>query len=229
MLKPLLLAATAVLATAPAAHAAEYLCQGTATGPAGQVLAFLVVDEGKIVRGRNDWLPRIDPSSMPGAQLVVQRPYSDPQTGVLGPVSGVQVVNQAMMNPPQTDKALVAVSSNTVPPIGKFWQMYANAAAAVKAGPGQPGAPAGAVPVMVVGSVPFGRDDPRSVALLDSLATANTVITSVSDEKGTVLISRGLFWLNDRPGAEALNRQAFGLAKEAAAAPQTQCKPNTPG
>ncbi|MFC3077148.1 hypothetical protein ACFODL_03490 [Phenylobacterium terrae] len=75
-----------------------------------------------------------------------------------------------------------------------------------------------------MGTVPFTREDEGAAPLLDSLTSARTVITSVTDFQGEVLISRGLFWLTDRAAAEALTREAHAKAKAATADPQTLCQ-----
>jgi hypothetical protein len=69
------------------------------------------------------------------------------------------------------------------------------------------------------------REHPDAISLLASLETARTVITSVTDEEGKILIGRGLFWLTDRAGLEALSSQALAHAKTAAAEPKKKCKP----
>ena len=99
--------------------------------------------------------------------------------------------------------------------------MYGQAVAQMKAGRAPQGVPKGGKPVQLVGAVPFSREDGFTVPLLDSLAEARTVITAATDEKGQVLLSRGLFWLTDRAGAEALNSEAYRKARAAANAPES--------
>lgn len=228
-MKSRIILALAAMVLAGPAVAAEYVCQGQANGEPGEVIATLVVDETRIVRGLMRWAPRRDASSTPNAALILERPYTDVDAGTLGPYSALLSINQAPMNPPRSEVAVVAVSSNVAPsPLIKVWGLYGQAVAQMKAGRGAPGTPAGATPLFFNGSIPFTRQEAPAVALLDSLATSNTIITSVTDPTGQTLIARGLFWVNGRAEAETLGHEALRLAKEAATAPQTRCRANTP-
>lgn len=213
-------------ALAGPAAAAERVCRGEAKGRSGQVFVFLSVDGGRILRGTSRWAPPADRSSTPGAALLLERAFEDPDAGTLGAYTALRALNAASLDPPAAERAMVGVSSNTVQPIFKEWRMYGQSVADLKAGRGVQGAPAGSQPLSVVGTVPFTREDEGARPLLDSLADARTVITSVTDLNGQAPISRGLFWVEDRAGAEALTREAHAKAKAAAADPQKLCEPS---
>ncbi|MFC3077149.1 hypothetical protein ACFODL_03495 [Phenylobacterium terrae] len=116
------------------AAAAERVCQGEAKGAAGEVLVVLEVDGGRITDGGARWMPPADRSSTPGAALLLERRYADPEAGVLGEYTALQALNAASMDPPAADRAAVGVSSNTIQPIFKEWRMYGQAVADLKAG-----------------------------------------------------------------------------------------------
>lgn len=224
-MKTIFLAAAALAAALPA-RAAEYVCAGQARGPAGEVHARLDVQDGRIARGAWSWFPPPDRDSTPTARLAIARDYADPTKGRLGPVALAVVMNVATVEDLKHEHAVVAISSNTAKAVLKPWRQFTQAAAELKGGraprSSQPGEP-----VAFVGAVPFNRQDEGAGALLDSLDTARTVITSVTDVEGKVLMSRGLFWLTDRGGAEALGEAAHRQALEAAKTPESRCKPVT--
>jgi hypothetical protein len=217
------LAMALALAATPA-FAERLVCAAKATGKAGEVSVDLTLADGKITEGRWSWRPPSDPSSTPAAMLSLSRGYLDVETGRLGPFDGLVSFNVAPFDPPKVERAIVGASSNTVKPVFRVWRLYGEAAADLKAGRPLRGAPPGARPAAFGGAVPFSRQDEDVRPLLDSLTDARTVITSVTDEKGKVVVSRGLFWLTDRAGSEALGAKALADAKSAAADP-ARCKP----
>ena len=216
--------AAALAVGGSSATAAELICENSVKGKAGEAHARLVVRDGAIVGGSSSWLPTPDRSSTPGAMLVLSRDYADPLTGAAGPVRMVISGNAARAAELKHERAIVAVSSNTVQPVGKEWQMFGNAAAEAKAGRGPPSPDA-----ILFGTVPFDRSDSRAIPLLDSLDQARTVITSVISADGTAVISRGLFWVNDHAGADALAKQAHAKALRAAQGGKTGCKAEAAG
>ena len=61
-------------------------------------------------------------------------------------------------------------------------------------------------------------------ALFDSLDTAESVVVSVSDDKGRKVVGRALFRLDERKGFEALAAKARTDAFKAAVDPEKACK-----
>jgi hypothetical protein len=216
--------AAALAVCAGPATAAELVCESSAKGKAGEAQARLVVRDGAIVSGTLSWLPTPDRSSTPGAMLVLSRDYADPLTGAAGPVRMIISGNAARAAELKHERAVVAVSSNIVPPIGKEWQIFRNAAAEAKAGRG-PSSP----DAILFGTVPFDRSDPGAIPLLESLDQARTVITSVISADSTAVISRGLFWVNGRMAADALAKQAHAKALQAAQGDQAGCRAEAAG
>lgn len=223
MRKLLLWLAPVVAAAATSAHAASYACSATAEGPAGSVEMLIAVADGRQVGGLLRWSPVADKSSGPASRLMLERSIEDVQAGVLGPVRRVMVMMAAPVGDDGAENAVIGLSSNTVQPIFWPWRMYRDAFAAEKAGQAHPGTPPGAKGVMIVGTSQMERND-GSAPLFDSLDTADTVIVSVSDDKGSKVIGRALFWLNNRKGLEVLVTKARTDALKAAADPEKNCK-----
>ncbi len=218
--------ASFTIAAMPAAAAADLICEARAKGSAGEVVVRLILRDGHIREGSQDWTPPSDKTSLPGASVAIHRPFADPVAGRVGPVAGVAALMAIPADRLVSERGLVAVSSNKSPPIFKESRNYAQAVAARKAGRA-PQIPPGSKPVVFVTVMPFGRADAANVPLLDSLDEAESIITSLTDERGApILDGRGLFWITDHAGSQKLSREAHEKAMMAATSAKDRCKPS---
>lgn len=215
--------ATLTVTASPAA-AADLVCEARARGSAGEVVVRLTLRDGKIREGHQQWMPPADKTSLAGASIAIFRPFADPEAGRLGPVDAIGALLLIPDDRLVAGRGLVGISSNTSPPIFKESGMYARAVAAKKEGRA-PQVPPGSKPVALMTVIPFNRADPTAVPLLDSLDGAQSVITSLTDERGAAILDgRGLFWIADHAGSLKLSKEAHEQAVEASASAADRCK-----
>lgn len=210
--------------TVQPAAAADLVCEARAEGAAGQVVVRLILRDGQIREGHQQWMPPADKTSLQGASVAIFRPFEDPKAGRLGPVAGISALMLIPDDRLVAPRGIVGVSSNKSPPIFKESGMYARAVAAKKEGEAPQVSP-GSKPVALMTVIPFNRSDPSAVPLLDSLDGAQSVITSLTDERGAgILEGRGLFWIADQAGSAKLSNEAHAKALEASTSAADRCK-----
>lgn len=210
--------------TAPPAAAADLVCEARAKGSAGEVVVRLTLRDGQIREGHQQWMPPADKTSLAGASVAIYRPFANAEAGRLGPVAAISALMVIPDDRLVAGRGLIGISSNKSPPIFKESGVYARAVAAKKEGK-SPQIPTGSKPVALMTIIPFDRADPATVPLLDSLDGAQSVITSLTDERGAAILDgRGLFWIGDHTGSVKLSKEAHEKAVEASTSAADRCK-----
>ena len=200
------------------AAASEFQCVAEAeTDRAAKVGAIVGIAEDGARTANVFWAPRPDPKQsfgFAGVQLV--RTVEDIEARRLGPVTTLVAVSMVEVEDVICKQAVVVASTDRTEPVAQEWELFAQLMA--------PDEVRG-TPVAIVGAVPFGRAEPKSRALVDSVAQSRTLIVSVHDLETLQPYAKSLFWLTDGEAAEVAMREALALALKKAEAPQANCEP----
>lgn len=204
------------------AAAAEFQCAAEVeTDLADKVGAMVKIADDGARTASVFWAPRPDPKQSFGhAGVQIVRTVEDVEAGRLGPVSTLVAVSMVKLEDVVGKRAIVIASTDRTEPVAQEWKLFAQ----LMASDDERGKP-----VAIMGAVPFGRDEPKSRALLDSVALSRSLIVSVHDLETLQPYAKSLFWLTGDEAVETSMREALALALEKAEAPQANCEaPDAP-
>ena len=209
-----------VLATRAAA--ADFQCVAEVeTDRADKVGAMVKITDEGARTASVFWAPRPDPRQsfgFAGVQLV--RTVEDIEARRLGPFSSIIASSMVKVEDVVGKRAVVIASTDRTEPVAQEWKLFAQ----LLAPDNEPGKPVG-----IFGAVPFGRDEPQSRGLVDSVALSRSLIVSVHDLETLQPYAKGFFWLTGDEAAETSMREALALALKKAEAPAANCKaPDAP-
>ncbi|MFN3572098.1 MAG: hypothetical protein ACK4TR_01125 [Phenylobacterium sp.] len=162
------------------------------------------------------WAPRPDPKQSFGyASVQVVRTVEDIEARRLGSFSNLIAGSMVKVEDVVGQRAVVIASTDRAEPVAVEWKLFAQ----LMASDDEPGKP-----VAILGAVPFGRAEPQSRSLVDSVAQSRSLIVSVHDLKTLKPYAKGFFWLTDVEAAEVAMREALVRALEKAEAPDANCE-----